>query len=87
MDEKGFMAGVTGKQKRMFSKVSIKLEHAWQSSHDGSREWIALIACVFVAMVQLFPRASSVRLAPQSNWVSDVDKKKHLVYTTVSTSG
>jgi hypothetical protein len=38
MDEKGFMARVIGKQKRVFSKASYKRKHARQSSHDGNRE-------------------------------------------------
>jgi hypothetical protein len=89
MDEKGFMAGVIGKQKRVFSKALYKREHAQQSSHDGNREWITVIACVCGNGTALLPglifQADSANV--QSNWVSDIDKKKHSVYTTVSPSG
>ncbi|EFQ95865.1 hypothetical protein PTT_04460 [Pyrenophora teres f. teres 0-1] len=62
MDEKGFMAGVIGKQKRVFSKASFK-----------------------PLPPSLIFQADSANV--QSNWVSDIDKKKHSVYTTVSPSG
>ena len=89
MDEKGFMAGVCGKQKRIFSKASYKRNHARQSLHDGNREWITLIACICGDGTTLPPSLIFQADSPniQSTWVSDVDKKKHSVYTTVSPSG
>jgi hypothetical protein len=88
MDEKGFMAGVIGKQKRVFSKASYKRKHARQSSHDGNREWITVIARVCgdgtALPLGLIFQADSANV--QSNWMSDIDKKKYSVYTTVSPS-
>jgi hypothetical protein len=88
-DEKGFMAGVIGKQTRVFSKASFKRKHARQSSHDGNCELIALIACVCgdgaVLPPSLIFQADFTNV--QSNCVNDIDKKKHSVYTTVSPSG
>ena len=46
MDEKGFMIGVIGKSKRVFSKSSYGRQHNRQSLHDGNREWITLLAGV-----------------------------------------
>jgi hypothetical protein len=49
MDEKGFMIGVLGKSKRIFSKVSWQ---SWESKEarapikDGSCEWITMLAAV-----------------------------------------
>lgn len=89
MDEKGFMAGVASKQKRVFSKASYKRKHARQSSHDGNREWITFLACVWADGTALPPsltfQVDSKNV--QSMWVSDVDKKKHSVITPVSPSG
>jgi hypothetical protein len=89
MDEKGFMAGVLGKQKRVFSKASWTRNYKKQSSHDGSCEWITLLACIGADGTVLPP--GLIFLAdsktPQSSWLSDVDKKKHSVYTTVTPSG
>jgi hypothetical protein len=89
MDEKGFMAGVLGKQKRVFSKASWTRNYKKQSSHDGSREWITLLACIGADGTVLPPGLifSADSKTPQSSWLSDVDKKKHSVYTTVTPSG
>jgi hypothetical protein len=89
MDEKGFMAGVLGKQKRVFSKASWTRNYKKQASHDGSREWITLLACIGADGTVLPPGLifSADSKTPQSSWLSDVDKKKHSVYTTVTPSG
>jgi hypothetical protein len=89
MDEKGFMAGVLGKQKRVFSKASWTRNYKKQASHDGSREWITLLACIGADGTVLPPGLifSADSKTPQSSWLSDVDKKKHSVYTTVTASG
>ena len=46
MDEKGFMIGVIGKQKRVFAKSAFERKQSKQSLHDGNREWITMVACV-----------------------------------------
>jgi hypothetical protein len=46
MDEKGFLIGVIGKSKRIFSKQAWKQKKIRSSLQDGSREWITLLACV-----------------------------------------
>jgi hypothetical protein len=46
MDEKGFMIGAVGRQKRIFSKRLFKKKQFKQMLQDGNREWISLLACV-----------------------------------------
>ncbi|KAF2030473.1 hypothetical protein EK21DRAFT_88803 [Setomelanomma holmii] len=46
MDEKGFTIGVIGKQKRIFSKRMWQSGEVSQVLHDGSREWITVLAGV-----------------------------------------
>ena len=55
MDEKGFMAGVVGRQKRVFSKAAYERKKSLQASHDGNREWITLIACICADGTALSP--------------------------------
>jgi hypothetical protein len=89
MDEKGFAAGVIGKSKRVFSKASYQRKHARQSLHNGNRKWITLVVCICADGTALPPglifAAESKNI--QSTWVSNLDKKKHSVFTTVSSSG
>ena len=46
MDEKGFMIGAVGRQKRILSKRLFKKKQFKQMLQDGNREWISLLACV-----------------------------------------
>jgi hypothetical protein len=46
MDEKGFMIGVTGRSKRIFSRATWEKKKKTESIQDGSREWITVLACV-----------------------------------------
>ncbi|KAH7394724.1 hypothetical protein BKA66DRAFT_599093 [Pyrenochaeta sp. MPI-SDFR-AT-0127] len=46
MDEKGFMIGVVGRSKRIFSKRRWEKKEVRASLQDGNREWITLLACV-----------------------------------------
>ena len=46
MDEKGFMLGVVGRLKRIFSKDSYEAKKRRTTIQDGSREWITLLAYI-----------------------------------------
>jgi hypothetical protein len=46
MDEKGFMIGVTGRSKRVFTRRQWEKKAVRASLQDGSREWITLLATV-----------------------------------------
>jgi hypothetical protein len=55
MDEKGFMIGRTGRQKRVFSRTSWSKKRFRQVLADGNCEWITVIACVGASGVALSP--------------------------------
>jgi hypothetical protein len=46
VDEKGYMLGVVGRSKRIFSKASYEDRRKRSTIQDGSREWITLLACI-----------------------------------------
>lgn len=46
MDEKGFLIGITGRSKRVFSRKMWGRKEVRAAIQDGSREWITLLACV-----------------------------------------
>jgi hypothetical protein len=89
MDEKGFMIGVIGKQKRVFAKSAFERKQSRQSLHDDNQEWITMVACVCPNGTVLPPglifAAESQHI--QSTWVADVDIKKHQVHSAVTASG
>jgi len=60
MDEKGFMIGVVGRSKRIFSKRKWEKKKVRASLQDGNREWITLLAC-YVPMDLRCRQASSTR--------------------------
>lgn len=65
MDEKGFMIGAVGRQKRIFSKRLFKKKQFQQQLQDGNREWISFWRA-FARMVQLFPQALYMQLTPRT---------------------
>ena len=89
MDEKGFLIGVIGKSKRIFSKQAWEQKKIRSSLQDGSREWITLLACVGADGTALPPsliyQAASGNL--QSTWVQDIQAEEHSVFVTSSQSG
>jgi hypothetical protein len=46
IDEKGFMIGITGRSKRVFSKRQWERKEVRDTLQDGSREWITLLATI-----------------------------------------
>ena len=89
MDEKGFMVGAIGKQKRIFSRRLFNKKQFQQQLQDGNREWISLIACVCGDGVALPPgliyAADSKNI--QDTWVEDVKVGEHMAFFGVSTTG
>jgi hypothetical protein len=89
MDEKGFMIGVTGRSKRVFTRRQWEKKEVQASLQDVSREWITLLATVCADGSALPPglifQASSGSL--QSSWVADIEAGKHNVFITSSPSG
>jgi hypothetical protein len=89
MDEKGFIIGRTGKQKRVFSRTSWGNKGFRQALEDGNREWVTLIACVSAFGVALPPGLimASDSGNVQDAWVRDIKQSKHPVFITVTQSG
>ena len=89
MDEKGFIIGAVGRQKRIFSKRLFKKKQFKQMLQDGNREWISLLACVCADGTALPPAliyaADSKNI--QDTWVEDVKVGEHMAFFGVSGSG
>lgn len=81
MDEKGFMAGVTGKVKVMISKYEKK-EH---TSQPGSREWVTLIECISQSGQALPPYMIFKAKHFQNTWFKALNGQKG--YISVSDNG
>jgi hypothetical protein len=45
MDKKGFLIGIVGRSKRIFSKRMWNKKEVRASLQDGSREFLTLLAC------------------------------------------
>ena len=76
MDEKGFLMGVIGKQKRVFSREAFECGRVKQSSHDGSKEWASLLAAIcadgsYLPPGLIYPAESN---NIQNTWVADVSQ-------------
>jgi hypothetical protein len=89
MDEKGFMIGVTGRSKRVFSKELHERKEVRDSLQDRSREWIIVLACVGADGSTLPPslifEAANGNI--RSTWVQHIEAGKHDVFATSSPSG
>jgi hypothetical protein len=89
MDEKGFLIGITGRSKRVFSRRMWEKKEVRAALQDGSREWITLLACVCADGSALPPSLiyQAAGKAVQSSWVEDVEAESHSVHVASSPSG
>jgi hypothetical protein len=89
MDEKGFMIGITGRLKRVFSKAIWAAKRVRELLQDGSREWITLLACVCAdgSALPLSLIFSSANSSIQLSWVDAIRAGKHEVFVSLSPSG
>lgn len=89
MDEKGFMIGVVGRTKRVFDKVLWGKKQYKQSSHDGNREWVTVLATICGDGSTLPPGVifPAKRDAVQASWVRDIDPDKHSIHFSTSPNG
>ena len=89
MDEKGFMIGVMGKSKRIFSKSTFKKDNKLAIKQDGSREWITVISAICADRTWLPPaliykgQTDNV----QSTWTQDFEDYDHCAFIQASPSG
>jgi hypothetical protein len=89
MDEKGFLVGVTGRSKRVFSKGQWERKEVKDTLQDGLREWITLLAAIcalgealLLSLIYLLA-ASTL----QSSWVVEIELGKYDVFVTSTLSG
>ena len=89
MDEKGFMLGVIGRSKRIFSKASYEEGKRRSAIQDGSREWITLLACICADGSYLEPALiyKSASGSIQDSWLQALDPEIHQVQVSSSPSG
>jgi hypothetical protein len=89
MDEKGFMAGVTGRSKRVFTKAQWERKEVRDTLQDGSREWTTLLAAICATGEALPPSLLflSANSTLQLSWVKDIEVGKHDVFVTSTPSG
>jgi hypothetical protein len=89
MDEKGFLTGVIGRSKRIFSKAMWDRGEVKSALQDGNREWMTILACVCADRTALPPGLlfAAANNALQSAWVEDIEAGKHEVFGTRSPNG
>jgi hypothetical protein len=88
MDEKGFLIGITGRSKRVFSKALWARKEVTAALQDGSKEWITVLACICADGVALPPALIyEGKTGLQSSWVEDVEVGKHPVFLSNSPTG
>lgn len=88
MDEKGFMIGVIGRMKRVFSKSAFMAGTAKTFTHDGNREWITIIATICADGSALPP--AIIYAAKSGNirdtWVDNIRASEHLAHVASTPS-
>jgi Tc5 transposase DNA-binding domain/DDE superfamily endonuclease len=89
MDEKGFLIGIIGRSKRIFSKAMWDSKEVREALQDGNREWITLLACICGDGSSLPPGLlfASANSSIQSSWVEGVRAGKHEAFISSSLNG
>ncbi|KAF2843923.1 hypothetical protein T440DRAFT_503166, partial [Plenodomus tracheiphilus IPT5] len=89
MDEKGFLIGLTGRSKRIFSKRQWVRKEVRASLQDGSREFLTLLACCCADGSCLPPGLiyAAAKGSIRSSWVEEIEAGTHEVFITSSPSG
>jgi hypothetical protein len=89
MDEKGFLIGIVGRSKRIFSRRMWEKKEVRASLQDGNRVWITLLACICADGSALPPSLiyEAANKGIQSSRVEDIKAGDHEVFITSSSSG
>jgi hypothetical protein len=89
MDEEGFLIGIVGRSKRIFSKRMWSKKELRASLQDGSREFLTLLAYCCADRSLLPPGLiyAAAKGAIQSSWVKVIEAGQHEVFITSSSSG
>jgi hypothetical protein len=89
MDEKGFLIGVTGRTKRVFTRRQWEKKEVRASLQDGSREFLTVLASICADGSRL-PAGliyASANGAIRSTWVEDIEVGQHDVFVSSSLTG
>ncbi|KAF7579141.1 TolA, Membrane protein involved in colicin uptake [Pyrenophora tritici-repentis] len=89
MDEKGFLIGMIGRSKRIFSRRQWDKKEVRASLQDGSREFLTLLACCCADGSSLPPALiyAAKNGAIRSSWVEDIKAGEHEVFVSSSLTG
>jgi transposase-like protein len=89
MDEKGFLIGITGRSKRVFSRRMYEKKEVVESLQDSSREWITTVASICADGSALPPSLifESANSTIQSTWVEAINAANHSVLVSSSPTG
>jgi hypothetical protein len=89
MNEKGFMLGVVGRSKRIFSRTLYEEGKRRSTIQNSSREWITLLACICADGSLLKPALiyQSTSGSIQDSWLQALDHETHQVRISSSSSG
>jgi hypothetical protein len=89
MDEKGFMIGVVGRTKQVFSKQLWESKRMTSALQDKSRDWVTVVAMICADGTTLPPVIiyTSANSTLQQSWVANIKVAKHQAFFTSSASG
>jgi hypothetical protein len=89
MDEKGFLIGLIGRSKRIFSRRMWEKGEVRASLQDGSREFLTLLACICANGTALPPSLifSSTSGDIRSSWIEELHPEEHEIFITNSPTG
>jgi transposase len=88
MDEKGFLIGILGRSKRLFSREMWEKKEVTAALQDGEREFITCLAAICADGSALPP---GIIFAAKANlrdtWVAGIEAGKHDVFCCTSSTG
>jgi hypothetical protein len=89
IDEKGFLIGILGRSKRIFSRRMWEKKEVTASLQDGSREFLTLLACCCADGSSLPPGLiyAAASGAIRSAWVEAIKAGEHEVFVSSSPTG
>ena len=88
-DEKGFLAGISRKSKRVVSLAQLLTKQLIGASQDGNREFIIFIPAINACGLRIPPALiyKSESGAILDTWLDDFDDQKECAYFATSQKG
>jgi hypothetical protein len=88
MDEKGFLIGILGRSKRLFSRQMWEKKEVTAALQDGEREFITCLAAICADGSALPPGIIFAAKADlRDTWVAGIEAGKHDVFCCTSPKG